>query len=209
MQNPESKALSEQFNKLQAELDVIKAEQDGAYKNISALRADRDKAYNDMQEKYHALKKVKDDHWAAKKAFQHYEYEARQRARERRKHEQATYELEKKKERAAKLYEEASEPAYLDQIRQGESLLRFLDPSYTKESAPLKAPSQFTASAQRTVEDSGIKGMKVVKKDEEDYFKPSVKKGKKGKKAPEAATPSSKYNCPPQVMADWYDSFSP
>jgi len=53
--------------------------------------------------------------------------------------------------------DEASDLAYLDEIRRAESLLRFLDPSYKKENAPLQAPSQFTATAQRTVDDAGIK----------------------------------------------------
>ncbi|PTB45554.1 hypothetical protein M441DRAFT_320293 [Trichoderma asperellum CBS 433.97] len=38
MEDPEQKAMSEQYNKIQAELDTIKAEQDEAYKNLSSLR---------------------------------------------------------------------------------------------------------------------------------------------------------------------------
>jgi hypothetical protein len=104
---------------------------------------------------------------------------------------------------------EASDKAYLDEIRRAESLLRFLDPSYSAEKAPLQAPSKFGAQASRTVDDSGLKGMKVVRKEEEDYFAGTGgKKGKKNKKAAAAAasespaaTPS-KYSCPPSVMED-------
>ncbi|KAH8592889.1 hypothetical protein B0O99DRAFT_662875 [Bisporella sp. PMI_857] len=205
LDNPESKALSERYSKLQAELDAIKAEQDDAYKNISSLRDDSKKLRDIAQEKWLAIKKLKDDHYQAGRAFKQYEYQAREKARERRKAEQEAFEKEKKKERAQRLLDEASDKAYLDEIRRAESLLRFLDPSYTKENAPLKAPSQFAIQAGRTVDDSGFKGVKVVKKEEEDYFKGTGgKKGKKGRKAAESSAPatSGKYSCPPSVMED-------
>jgi hypothetical protein len=86
-------------------------------------------------------------------------------------------------------------------------LLRFLDPSYSAEKAPLQAPSQFQATAQRTVDDSGIKGMKVVRKEEEDYFTGTGgKKGKKGRKGAATESPAAastaKYSCPPSVIED-------
>jgi len=206
LDDPDSKALSEKYNTIQAELDAIKAEQDDAYKNLSALRATREKLYAEQNEKWLAIKKVKDDHWTAKKAFDKYEYEARQRHREKRKQEQVDFDKKKKLERAQSVLADASEPAYLEEIQRAEAVLRYLDPSYQKENAPLKAPSQLGATAQRTVDDSGIKGTKVVKKDEEDYFKGTGgKKGKKNKKAPaaEGAAPvAGKYSCPPAVMAD-------
>lgn len=206
LEDPESKALSEKYNKIQGELDTIKAEQDDAFKSINSLRDERTKLQNDQQEKYAAIKKIKDDYYQQSRAVQKYEYESRQRARERKKAENEKYHQEKKKERAQQMLAEASDKAYLDEIRRAESLLRFFDPSYTSEKAPLQAPSQFTASAQRTVDDSDLKGMKVVKKDEEDYFAGTGgKKGKKGKNAKKAESPApgaGKYNLPPSVIDD-------
>ena len=213
LDDPESKALSEKYNKIQTELDVIKKEQDEAYKNINSLRDERKKLNDEQSEKYAAIKKVKDDYYQAGREFQKYEYEARQRIRERKKAENEAYDKQKKKERAQKMLDEASDKAYLDEIRRAESLLRFLDPSYSAEKAPLQAPSQFQAQAQRTVDDSGLKGVKVLKKEdrEEDYFKGTGgKKGKKGRKGAAAAgespastqTTSTKYSCPPSVMED-------
>jgi len=204
LDDPESKALSDKYNKIQSELDAIKAEQDEAYKSINTLRDEKTKLHNEQQAKWEALQKVKDDYYQGKKAFSNYEFQARKIQRERRAAEQAAFEKTKKLERAQKVLDEASDLAYLDEIRRAESLLRFLDPSYKKENAPLQAPSQFTATAQRTVDDAGIKGMKVVRKEEEDYFMGTGgKKGKKGKKAPAASTPpAGKYNCPPSVMED-------
>lgn len=212
LDNPESKALSEKYNKLQGELDSIKAEQDEAYKSINSLHEERKKLQDEQQAKWAATKQIKDDHYQAGRAIQKYEYEARQKLRERKKAEQEAYVKEKKRSRAQDMLAEASEKAYLDEIRTAESVLRFLDPKYTNEKAPLQAPSQFTAKASRTIDDAGIKGMKVVsKKEEEDYFSGTGgKKGKKNKKnnAAASATPESpapvsgKYNCPPQVMND-------
>jgi uncharacterized coiled-coil DUF342 family protein len=209
LDDPESKALSDKYNKLQTELDGIKAEQDDAFKNIQTLRDQRTKLQAEQQEKYLAIRKLKDDYYNAGRAVQKYEYEARQKARERKELEKQAFDKEKKKERAQRVLDEASDKAYLDEIRRAESLLRFLDPSYQAEKTPLQTPSQFQAQAQRTVDDSGLKGMKVVRKEEEDYFKGTGgKKGKKGRKAAAgdsgASTPpaSTKYSCPPSVLED-------
>lgn len=208
LDDPESKALSDKYNKIQGELDVIKAEQDEAYKSINSLHDERKKLQDLQQEKWAAQKKLKDDYFHANRAVQNYEYKARQAIRERKKLEQENYVKEKKRARAQDMLSEASEKAYLDEIRIAESVLRFLDPKYQgSEKAPLQAPSKFSAQASRTIDDAGIKGMKVVRKEEEDYFAGTGgKKGKKGKKSNAAATPESpavgKYNCPPQVFAD-------
>jgi uncharacterized coiled-coil DUF342 family protein len=205
LDDPESKALSEKYNKIQAELDTIKAEQDKAHQNLDSLHDQRKKLQAEQQEKYAAIKKVKDDYYQQNRAVQKYEFEARQRIRERKKAEQENYQKEKRKERAQQLLAEASDKAYLDEIRRAESLLRFLDPSYSAEKAPLQAPSQFQATAQRKVDDSGLKGMKVVRKEEEDYFAGTGgKKNKKNKKAAGTTeTPAAgKYSCPPSVMED-------
>ena len=211
LDDPKSKALSEEYNKLQGELDAIKAEQDEAYKNLNSLRDERTKLQAEQQEKYLAIKQIKDNYYQQNRAVQSYEFEARKKLRERKKLEQENYEKEKKKERAQKLLAEASDKAYLDEIRKAESLLRYFDPTYAAEKAPLQAPSKFGAQATRTIDDSGLKGFKVVRKDEEeDYFKGTGgKKGKKGRKGTPAAegtaTPppvSGKFSCPPSVMED-------
>ncbi|KJZ79237.1 hypothetical protein HIM_01388 [Hirsutella minnesotensis 3608] len=205
MDDPEQKAMSEQYAKIQAELDSIKAEQDEAYKGLSGLRDERTKIQAEQQEKYAAIRKVKDDYYAQKKAFQTYEREAREKQRERRKAEQEQYVRDRKKAVAERVLAEASDPAYLEEIRRANSLLRFLDPSHKTEKGPLMADSGLSAQAQRTVDDSGLKGTRLVRKeDREDEYLPAAKKGKKGKKGgPGAAATSSKsYNCPPSVVED-------
>ncbi|KAI8633397.1 hypothetical protein F5Y19DRAFT_298701 [Xylariaceae sp. FL1651] len=203
MDDPEARALSERYSKIQAELDSIKAEQDEAFKNLNSLRDERSKLQAEQQEKFQAVRKLKDEFYAAKKAFGEYEREARQKARDRQRAERERIDKEKKKERAQKMLQEASDPAYLEEIRRANSLLHFFDPSSTStEKAPLLAESGLTAQASRKVDDSGLKGTRLVRKEdrEEDYL-PAVKKGKKGKKGGATAEKSG-FSCPPSVIED-------
>ncbi|KAI1430368.1 hypothetical protein F5Y12DRAFT_19756 [Xylaria sp. FL1777] len=202
MDDPESRALSERYSKVQSELDSIKAEQDEAFKNLNSLRDERTKLQVHQQEKFLAVRKLKDDYYAAKKAFSEYEREARQKVRERQKAERERFDKEKKKERAQKMLQEASDPAYLEEIRRANSLLHFFDPSsVSTEKAPLLADSGLTAQASRKVDDSGLKGTKLVRKeDRDDDYLPAIKKGKKGKKS--VAVEKSGFNCPPSVIDD-------
>lgn len=207
LDDPEAKALSERYNKLQEELNVIKAEQDDAYKNLSSLRDERTKLQNEQQEKYQAIKALKDAYYQGKKAFSRWEFEARERARERRKADQEKFENEKKKERAQRVLAEATVPAYLDEIKRADSLLRYLDPTYASTTPVAAAPSsQLGATVQRTVDAEGLKGTRVLKKDEreEEYFKGTGgKKGKKNRnKDTEKAAASGKFKLPPSVMED-------
>ncbi|KAI8961623.1 hypothetical protein F5Y11DRAFT_222070 [Daldinia sp. FL1419] len=201
MDDPESRALSEQYTKIQAELDTIKAEQDEAFKNLNALRDERSKLQAEQQEKFQAIRKLKDEFYSAKKAFGEYEREARQRVRERQKAERDRIEKERKKERAQRLLQEASDPAYLEEIQRANSLLRYFDPSSAPaEKAPLLVDGGLGAQASRKVDDSGLTGTKLVRKeDRDDEYLPAVKKGKKGKKGGHA---EKGFNLPPAVIND-------
>ncbi|KAK0391178.1 hypothetical protein NLU13_0679 [Sarocladium strictum] len=207
MDDPEQKAMSEQYSKIQAELDAIKAEQDEAFKGINSLRDERTRLHAEQQEKYAAIRKLKDDYYGQKKAFQAWERESREKQRERRKAEHDRYIQERKKADAERVLAEASDPAYLEEIRRANSLLQFLDPEHKPEKGPLMADSGLSAQAQRTVDESAIKGTKVLsKKDRDEDFMPAVsgKKGKKGKKSGAAGSTTSgkSFNCPPSVVED-------
>ncbi|KAK5998625.1 hypothetical protein PT974_01006 [Cladobotryum mycophilum] len=204
MEDPEQKALSEQYNKIQAELDAIKAEQDEAYKGLSSLRDERTRLQAEQQEKFSAIRKLKDDYYSAKKAFQSFEREAREKARERQRAERERFIQEKKKAEAERVLSEASDPAYLEEIRRANSLLQFLDPTHKNEKGPLLADTGLGAQATRTVDESGLKGTKLVRKeDREDEYLPAKGKGKKGKKGGVSASVALKgFNCPPSVVED-------
>lgn len=194
LDDPEQKALSNRYTELQTELDKLKAEQDDAFKNMKTLMEARDKAREDQQAKFQAIKEHKDAYYQQKRAFADYDYQARKARQERKRQEQAEYQANKRKDIAAKRLEEASAPAYQDEIIASEGLIRYFDPS----ALPVKettTTSKFAASAQRTVDDSGLKGTRLAKKgdEEENYFIGGAgKKNKKGKKTP--AAPAEKFN---------------
>lgn len=206
MTDPKSKELSEKYSKLQTELDAIKAEEDEVWKNINSLRDEKTKLRNEDKAKWEELKSRKDAYFKAKKEFSNWEWEQKRKARDRQRAERERIEKERKLERAQKMLTEASDPAYLDEIRRANSLLFFFDPTSAPEKAPLQASSGLEAQADRKVDDSGIKGVKLVRKEDrgEDYL-PAVKKGKKGKKSKTAgAVKDDKpvFKCPPSVMDD-------
>lgn len=206
MTDPKAKELSEKYSKLQAELDAIKAEEDEVWKNINSLRDEKTKLRNEDKAKWEELKARKDAYFKAKKEYSNWEWEQKRKARDRQRAERERIEKERKLERAQKMLAEASDPAYLDEIRRANSLLFFFDPSSVPEKAPLQASSGLEAQADRKVDDSDIKGVKLVRKEDrgEDYL-PAVKKGKKGKKSKAAgAVKDDKpvFKCPPSVMDD-------
>lgn len=190
MDNPEAKALSDKYNDIQTELNDLRSEQDSAFKNLNSLRDERTKAQEEQQKKYQALKEIKDKYYAAKRAAREYENEAWRIRKEKQRTEREAHETAKRKQIAAQRLEEASAPAYGDEINTAEGLIRYFDPS-SIEAKTATEPSKFAASAQRTVNDEGFKGMKVSKKDDEEaYFIGGGGKKKKGKKGGKAESPA-------------------
>lgn len=217
MDNPEARALSEKYNEITKELDAIKGEQDSAFKALNSLRDERTKLQKDQQAKFQAIREIKDTYYKARKAYKEYEDEAWKIRRERQKAEREAFERERKKKIADKKLEEASQPAYTDEILTAQGLIRHFDPSYDFASLGLDDATKkttggtFRAEVGRTVDDSNIKGVRVVKKDEreEDYFiGTGGKKGKKGKKStnasPAPGTPTEgKFNLSFGVIEDF------
>ena len=194
LDNPEAKALSQRYDEADKELKAIKAEQDEAYKGLSALRDERSKLYSEQQDKYASMREIKDQYHKARMAYRDYEQEQYRQRQERQKAERDAYQKEKRRKIADKKLEEASEPAYMDEILAAEGLIRYFDPSSPEAAKVLRGPSGFAAEAQRSVDTSSeIKGMKVSKKEdrEENYYMGTGgKKGKKGKKGSAAGSPA-------------------
>nr|POE80147.1 uncharacterized protein CFP56_77963 [Quercus suber] len=194
--DPESKALSERYTKIAAELDEIKAEQDTAFKGLNALRDERTRIHEDQQKKYSAVKEIKDKYFSARRAAFEYEKEARRIRDEKRKAENDAYHRGRRQEVARSKLDDASAAAYQDEIRTAQSLLNYFDPSsVTKQEATIT--SKFLAAASRVVDDSGIQGTRLAKKgeEEENYFMGGGgKKNKRNRNKPSGtaspATPS-------------------
>lgn len=190
MDDPEAKALSERYTKITTELDQIKAEQDEAFKSLNSLRDERTKIHEQQQKAYTNVKEIKDRYFQARRAAQDYEREARRVREEKRKAENDAYYRGKRQEAARGKLEEASAPAYQDEIRTAQNLIAYFDPS-SAQKQEVAGPGKFAATASRTVDDSGMKGTKLSKKndDEDSYFVGGGgKKNKKNRNQPREAT---------------------
>ncbi|KAF2722317.1 hypothetical protein K431DRAFT_284010 [Polychaeton citri CBS 116435] len=183
MDDPESKALSERYTTITTELDQIKAEQDDAFKNLNSLRDERTAAHEIQQKAYSSVKEIKDKYFSARRAAREYEVEARRVRDERRRAENDAYHRGRRKEAATAKLDDASAPAYQEEIRTANNLLAYFDPS-SAQKAEAAGPGKFAAAATRTVDDSGMKGTRLSKKgdEEENYFIGGGGKKKKGKK---------------------------
>jgi uncharacterized coiled-coil DUF342 family protein len=184
--NAESRDLSQKYETNQKELDDIKAGREQTRSNMDTLRADRDRLHQEQQETYQAIRKIKDEYYQGKKAYKEYEDQIWQQRREKKAAEDAAYRKGKRQAFAAEKLEEAKTPAFTDEIRTAEGLIKHFDPSYGASEGD-KGPSEYAATAQRSVDESSFKGMKVMKKDEEDFFVGSGGKKKKGGKKGAAA----------------------
>ena len=194
LDNPEAKALSEKYEATAKELDAIKAEQDEAYKSLGSLRDERTKLHAEQQEKFTVIREIKDQYFRARKAHREHEQELYKQRQERKQVEHNAYQKEKRRKIADEKLEEASQPAYMDEILTTEGLIRYFDPSTPEASKTLREPSGFAKEAERKVNDSTIKGTKLSKKEdrEEEYFMGTGgKKGKKGRKAAGSPAPST------------------
>ncbi|KAK4498270.1 hypothetical protein PRZ48_010928 [Zasmidium cellare] len=182
LEDPEQKALSDRYSKIQEELDAIKAEQDESFKSLNSLRDERTKLHEEQQKKWSTVKEIKDAYFEQRRAAVAYEREAKRVREEKRKAENDAYFRGKRQEAAKSKLEDASAPAYQDEIRTTQALIAHLDPSSVgkKEAA---GPGKFAASASRTVDASGIKGTALKKKgdEEENYFIGGGGKKKKGR----------------------------
>ncbi|KAK0265331.1 multicopy suppressor of BFA (Brefeldin A) [Friedmanniomyces endolithicus] len=184
MDDPESRAMSDRYTAITTELDSIKAEQDDAFKNLNALRDERTKAHEDQQKKYSSVKEIKDKYFQARRAAVDYEREARRIREEKRRAENDAYHRGRRQEVAREKLDDASAPAYQEEIRTASNLISYFDPS-SMAKREVAGPGKFAAAASRTVEDGDIKGTRLQKKgeEEENYFigGGGKKKGKKNR----------------------------
>lgn len=183
LDDPESRAMSDRYTEITTELDKIKAEQDDAFKNLNAMRNERTKAHEEQQKKYTTVKEIKDRYYQSRRAAVDYEREARRIREEKRRAENDAYHRGRRQETAKAKLDEASAPAYQDELRIANNLLAHFDPSSASKQE-VAGPGKFAATASRTVDESGFKGTRLPKKGEEEessYFVGG--KGKKNKRS--------------------------
>lgn len=175
-----NKEEDDQYTKIKTELDAIFSQERQGRSDFKSVGDEWRAADQELTTLITKLKALGDDYYSKRREHRAYEAQAVKVRRERERAERDAERQERHRRILQQRVDEASVKAYLDEIRAGTSLLRLLDP----ESANLEVPkeqSKFAAQAQRTVNEDGFKGARVVKKEEEDYFAPTG--GKKGRKA--------------------------
>ena len=194
MDDPAARALSDRYTEITTELDKIKAEQDEVYKNLNALRDERTAAHEDQQKKYTTVREIKDKFYSSRRAAVEYEREARRIRDEKRRAENDAYHRGRRQEVAKEKLEEASAPAYQDEIRTTQALLYHFDPSSVAK-PEAAGPGKFAATASRKVEGQELKGtlVKSKKDNDEDFMAGTGGKKKKGGKRDTAAPVASKF----------------
>ncbi|EMR09374.1 hypothetical protein PNEG_02323 [Pneumocystis murina B123] len=172
LEDPVSKALSEQYDKLKAEQNSLRQEQDNVYKSQKSLYEEKNLLSQRKNEIYERRKKLQDEYYSSLRKYQEYEREEKQKAWEKRKLQQDEYNREKRKQIADRILEEASMPAFLEEIYTCENLVRFLDPSAAISETHSLENSNLPQLNIRTVleTDENFGTVLKSKAEREDYF---------------------------------------
>ncbi|KAH0839747.1 hypothetical protein J3R83DRAFT_687 [Lanmaoa asiatica] len=188
LDDPESKAISDRYDKIKAELDELKKESDEAYADRTKLFEERDNLqaqistlFNEKRASAQQFREANDQYWAKVN-------EDRARRAERARAQRAAEEAQKKLEHAQRLREEASLPAYQAEIEDCQTLIDTLsgkssDTAVLSSSLPTKGEVAGVPKLELRLVEVANDGLVVRKKkgEEETYFAGKGKRGKKDK----------------------------
>ena len=186
LDDPESKAISDRYDKIKAELDELKKESDEAYAGRTKLFEERDELqaqittlFNEKRASAQQFRDANDHYWAKVN-------EDRARRAEKARAQRAAEEAQKRLEHAQRLREEASLPAYQAEIEDCQTLVDALsgkssDTVVLSSSLPVRGEVVGVPKLELRQVEAATDGLVAHKKkgEEETYF---VGKGKRGKK---------------------------
>ncbi|KTW30468.1 uncharacterized protein T551_01751 [Pneumocystis jirovecii RU7] len=184
LEDPVSKALSEQYDKLKTEQIVLRQEQENVYKFQKSLYEERNKLNQKRIEAYEKKKNLQDNYYSDLRKFNKFEKEEKQKQWERRRQQQEEYNKEKRKQLANKMLEEASQPAFIEEIITCENLIRFLDPSAGLLETQIHENVNLPELNVRTVVETDMDTATVLKSkaERDDYFIHGIEKKNKANK---------------------------
>jgi hypothetical protein len=189
LDDPESKAISDRYDKIKAELDELKKESDEAYAGRAKLFDERDALqarintlFNEKRASAQQFREANDRYWAKIN-------EDRARRAERARVQRAAEEAQKRLEHAQRLREEASLPAYQAEIEDCQTLMDALSGKSSdtvvpsSSSLPAKGEVAGVPKLELRQVEAAPDGLVVRKKKEEEetYFMGKGKRGKKDK----------------------------
>lgn len=181
----ESKKLSEQYEKVNAELKKIQNEQAQARETRNKLYDERTRIKGLLDEEYNKLRSLRDEHRKANDEYYTFLRELREYKKELERQRRLQQEAEKRQEAARKELELASIPAFEHEITLCDNLANFLH-SFLGGNTPAQsanANDEKAAGGRAPDASNAPEGVALLKKSEreEDYFVGSnKKKGGKG-----------------------------
>lgn len=169
----ESKKLSEQYEKVNAELKAIQNEQNEARENRNKLYDERNRIKNQLDEEYNKLRTLRDEHRRANDEYYTFLRQLREYKKEQEKQRKLQQELEKRQEEARRELELASLPAFEHEITLCDNLANFLQSFLGNAAASGGTEENKNVESAPKVERSNApEGFVLAKKSEreEDYF---------------------------------------
>lgn len=184
-----NKEVQAQFETIQKKLDEINESNKSVISKRNKIYDQRSEIKKQKDAKYDEIRKLRSDFDAKFENFKKQMEEERQKRDEEYKAQQAERKQAKLKQRAEQELADASIPAFTEEINSIHNLLSYFDPSYVKP-ATNKAPSasstngssipSTTKNQARVIEFP--EDLVVVKKEQDDFFTGTKRKGKGGKK---------------------------
>lgn len=197
----QNKEVQAKYESIQKELDEIRSSNKSIYDKKGELIGKKNKLRKEKDSKYDAIKKLKADFNQEFDKFRTTLAEEKKKRDEEYKLRQVEEKKTKAKELAEKQLQEASKPAFEEEINTINNLLQYFDPEYvvaTKKSLGNEATLTSTNNI-RTVEMPS--DVVILKKEQQSYLAPtSTKKARKGKAAKAKA-----FTVPPETIVSLSD----
>lgn len=192
LDDAEARQFRAEMDNVQERIRAAQQAQSDSYDKLNKIRAELQEAKNSQNAQYAHVRKIKDDHYNGKREYQAYEREASKQREERRRVEREKLFQEKQQEVLQQRLEEAKIPAYYEEIRAAESLIRLVNPGAVPEEVTTKT-NELAAQPQRTVDAAGMKGKPLAKKPEDEayFIGGGSKKAKRDKKSKASDAPVS------------------
>ncbi|KAF9109904.1 hypothetical protein BGX27_007007 [Mortierella sp. AM989] len=206
-----AKALSEEYNQIQAQLDEISKAKDEVWKKRNDLFDERTRLQKELDAEYQRKKTVNDEYFAALRDYQKFQQDEQVRKREEYQAKKQQ-ELEEKRLAIAKEERELAEiPAYTNEIVTCDSVYKYLlqfsnDEKRIAEaaaSAPVDTPNLNIRQVDATANvPSGIMLTKKADKEEEVFF---AGKSKKSRGPKEKKTEGNSFKLPLAVLEQLFE----
>ncbi|WBW73259.1 mRNP complex [Schizosaccharomyces osmophilus] len=149
LNDPESKKLSEKFVEVRSQLDEVRQKQDSYYKDQRKIFSERDAQKATLDELYNQRRGLQREYDTQLRAFRTYEREQRAKRQEQIRLEREARDKEKKQVVAERKLEEASIPAFTEEILACENLLKMFNVSVESSQQSSESPKQTPASNMR------------------------------------------------------------